>query len=628
MIRGVAPPSFGGLQRGMLITEMWLPAAQWPSYGNLQNREYRDFHLLGRLMPNAGLDAARVELDTIAQRLALAYPETNKGTTYYLDTLESSLVQNVILGAIVQSGPLLILVICCANLAGIGLAKTEERRHEIAVRLSLGAGRQRLLRQFFTESLLLAIPGAGLGLCFTYWFIGLQSILLPPMQPVMRFDLRMDLRALFFAAAATIVAVLLSGLTPSLQAARTGLSILLKGGPEKTVSGKSGLRLRNILVAGQIALSLTLFIAGGLFLKSLLLSRQIDPGFDTKKNLLIVEMAASTDVRHSDQRVFLPAMERIKSLPGVNAATYAMRMLLSGSGGGVSSDISIPGIENPPGQKGFIIKHNSVGRDYFKTVGTKIVRGRGFAKEDELPDQRTAIIDETMAGRFWPHSDPVGGFITVRGKDYQIIGIAQDGTINRIHETREPYVYFPFAQFPFSSVSIIVETAGDPLQLAAAVKNEIQSVDKDAVFLQTETLGEVMELALYTERIAALISGALGILGILLTAVGLYAILAYIARRRTHEIGIRIALGATHQSISMLVLGKGFTLSLIGIAAGLVVSFVVAHVFAGLLYGVAPTDIWIFSGGALAVLAVSLLASFLPARRAARIDPILALRNE
>jgi putative ABC transport system permease protein len=628
VIRGIAPPSFGGLQRGMLITEMWLPAGQWPSYGNLQNREYRDFHLLGRLKSSTKLETARVELDTIAHRLALSYPETNGGTTYYLEALEKSIFQNLILGSLVQSGPFLILIICCANVAGIGLAKTEQRSSELAVRLSLGAGPRRLLLEFFAESLLLAIPGAGLGLVLTYWLIGLQSRLMPPLQPIMRFDLRVDMRVLFFAIGASLLAVLLSGLTPALQAAKTDLSALLKRAPGRTESRKYGSGFRNIFVAGQIALSLTLIIAGGLFLKSLLLSKQINPGFDAKKRLLIVAMAPSVNVWESNQRVFLPAIERIKSLPGVKTATYAMRMLLSDSGGGVSSDISIPGIENPPGQKGFIIKHNSVGRDYFQTVGTKIIRGRAFTKEDEFPDRRTVIINEEMAGRFWPNADPIGGFVTVRGRDYQIIGIAQDGTINRIHEIREPYVYLPFAQFPFSNASIIVETAGDPLELAAAVKQEIRSADKSVTFLQTETLKDLMGLALYTERIAAIGSGALGVLGILLNAAGLYAILAYVARRRTHEIGIRIALGATQQNISKLVVGKGFRLSLIGIAAGLIVSFIVTRLLGSLLYGVAPTDIWIFSGGALAVLAVSLLASYLPARRAARVDPSIALRNE
>ncbi len=628
VIRGIAPPSFGGLQRGLLITEMWLPAGQWPSYGDLRSREYRSFGLLGRLKPDKKLETARVELDGIAGRLALAYPETNKGTIFYLKELEAGVFQKTIIGTIVLSGPFLILIICCANVAGIGLAKTEDRRNEIAVRLSLGAGRQRLLRELFIESLLLTIPGAGLGLGFTYWLISLQSKLMPPLQFAMRFDLRMDMRALCFAMAASLAAVLLSGLTPALQAAKTDLSALLKGAPAGTKSKAYGLRLRYILVAGQIALSLTLFIAGGLFLKSLLLSEQINPGFDAKKKLLIVEMAPSANIWESNQKVFLPAIEQIKSLPGVKSATYAMRMLLSGSGGGVSSDISIVGIENPPGQKGFIIKHNSVGRDYFRTVGTKIIRGRGFTVEDEFPSQGAVIINDAMAGRFWPDADPIGGFITVRGRNYQIIGIAQDGAINHIHEAPEPYVYFPFAQLPFSNVSIIVETAGNPLELAAAVKQEIRSIDKSVAFLQTETLKDVMGSALYTERIAALGSSVLGVLGILLTAVGLYGILAYIARRRTHEIGIRIALGAQNRDICRLVIANGFKIAAIGLVLGLGISFFSMRLIAGFICGVAPTDIYMFSCCTAAVLAISLLASYIPARRAARLDPMKALRHE
>jgi putative ABC transport system permease protein len=628
VIRGIVSPSFGGLQRGMLITEIWLPAGQWPSYGDLQSREYSSFHLLGRLKPDKKLDTARVELDGIAHRLATAYPETNKGKTYYLEALEAGVFQKTILGAIVLGGPLLILMICCANVAGMGLARTEGRRNEIAVRLSLGVGRRRLLRELFIESLLLAIPGAGLGLGLTYWLISLQSKLMPPMQLVMRFDFRVDMRVLFFAMAASLAAVLLSGLTPALHATKTDLSALLRGAPGKTESRKYGLGLRYALVAGQVALSLTLFIAGGLFLKSLLLSERINPGFDATKELLIVEMVPSANRWESNQRVFLPAIEQIRSLPGVKAATYAMRMPLSGSGGGVSSDISIAGIENPPGQKGFIIKHSSVGRDYFQTVGTNIIRGRGFTVEDEFPGQGTVIINETMAARFWPNADPIGEFITVRSRNYRIIGIAQKGAINEIHETPESYIYFPFAHSPVSNVSIIVETSGNPLELAAAVKQEIRSIDKSVTFLQTETLEDVMGSALYTERIAALGSSILGILGILLTAIGLYGVLTYVARRRNHEIGIRIALGARNIDICRLVVGNGLKIAVIGVAAGLAISFFSMRLIAGLIYGVAPTDIYMFSCCTAAVLTISLLAGYIPARRAARLDPMKALRHE
>jgi macrolide transport system ATP-binding/permease protein len=628
IIRGVAPSSFGGLQRGLVITEIWMPVSRWLSSVERENREIQDYDLLGRLQPDTKLESARAELNTIAGRLAAAFPETNRGVSYYASRVENDIFSSFLYGSVVLSGPFLILLICCANVSGMGLARADARQNEIAVRLALGSGQRRLLRQLLTESLLLVIPGAGLGLLLTSWLINLQSALMPPMPFIMRFDLRLDMRVILFALIASMAAVLLSGLAPALRAAKVQLSTLLKGAEGRTGSRGYGLIFRNTLVAGQVALSLTLLIATGLFLKSLILSEQINPGFDTGKKLLIVETAPAMHPLENSQRFFLPAIEQIKSLPGVKGATYALRVPLSGSGGGISCEVTIPGVENPEGQKGFIIKYNSVGREYFRTVGAHINRGRDFDAGDELPDRRTAIINETMAKRFWPDGNSIGSFIKVKENTYQIVGIAQDGRIVNLREDPEAYIYFPFAQFPRTEASIIVETTGDPLDLVASVKSKVRSVDNSTIIIGTETLKNMMALALYAERIAALASATLGVLGILLTAVGLYGILAYIARRRTHEIGIRIALGARNRDISKLVIGKGFRIATIGVAVGLIISFFAMRLISTALYGVAPTDVWIFSASALVVLAISLLASYIPARRAAKVNPAVALRYE
>jgi predicted permease len=303
-------------------------------------------------------------------------------------------------------------------------------------------------------------------------------------------------------------------------------------------------------------------------------------------------------------------------------------MLLSGAGGGVSCEVSIPGTEPPAGQKGFVIKYNSVGRDYFRTVGADLLRGRDFDRNEEVSTQRVALINETMASRFWPNSDPMGRSLAINGRDYQIIGIVQDGRVNQLHETPEPYLYFPFAQAPGGEASIIVETAGDPLALAGAVKTEIRAADKEATLLQTETLKDLMGSALYEDRMIAILSGSLGGLGIILAAIGLYGVVAYLARQLTHEIGIRMALGAHHRDILGLVVGRGFRVAFIGIPIGLVVSFALMRLLANMLCGVAPTDVWVFACSSTAVLAVSLLATYIPARRAAKVDPMEALRYE
>ena len=629
IIRGVAPKSFGGLQKGLMVTEIWLPVNAWVGAEGLQDRESREYDsLLGRLHPGASIEKARAELGTIAHRLALTYPVNSQGISYTVSSMENSFLGSLMLTLIFLSGPFLILIICCTNVSGMILAQAEGRRSEIAVRIALGSGRRRMLRQLMTENLLLAFFGAGLGLVFTYWLIGMQSVLLPPLPFSMRIDLRVDFPILLFTLVISIAALLLSGLAPVLQALKMEVTPSLKGKMSNTEGGKRGLGLRNVLVAGQVAISLTLLVATGLFMKSMLLSEQIDPGFDSQKKLLIVNTTPYMNYQESSQKFFIPVIEQIKAIPGVKEATYASHMLMSGSGDGSSCDVSIPGVEPPRGQNGFIVKRNSVGRDYFRTLGTDILRGRAFNQYDEFPGQRTVVISKTMAERFWPKADPIGAHLTVNGNAYQIVGLAQDSRPSGIHDALEPYIYFHYAQVPTGDGVIIVETAGNPLDLASAVKAKIRTVDKMAMINKPGTLKDIMSMVLYQDRILALLSGALGVLGIILAAMGLYAVVAYLARRRMNEIGIRMALGAQRGDISRLVVVKGFRMSLIGIAVGLLASYFVMRLISSMLYGVAPTDIWILTGSVIVVLAISLLASYIPARRAAKIDPIAALRYE
>jgi putative ABC transport system permease protein len=344
--------------------------------------------------------------------------------------------------------------------------------------------------------------------------------------------------------------------------------------------------------------------------------------------MLIVNLGPSVGPRVSTQEFFLPAVEKIRSVPGVKKATYAFRMLLSGSGGGVQCEVSIPGVEPPSGQKAFDVKYNSVGRDYFQTVGAGVLRGRTFDSRDEAPTNRSAIINESMAQRFWPNTDPVGRHFLVEGSDYQIVGLVRDGRIERIHEPPEPYIYFPFAQKPMGEATIIVETAGDPRQLVGPVKQEIRSVDKDVVFFSIQTLKDLMGMGLWPDRMFFLLLAVLGCLGIFLTAVGLYGVVGYLTGRRTHEIGIRMALGARRQDVLALVVRQGLRPALLGTVLGVAAAAAVARLISSALYGVKSTDPVVFLGGSVLVLAVALFASYVPARRATKVDPMVALRYE
>jgi putative ABC transport system permease protein len=627
VVLGVAPQWFGGLERAM-ATEVWLPLNAWSSPGDLQNRKIRDFELLGRLRPGVSLEKVRPELDTIARRLSDAFPATDKGLTFLVSAEADRLREGLPRSFLLLGGVGLVLVICCANVSAMMLARAEARRREIAVRLALGAGRGRLLRQLLTESLVLALLGGGLGAVLTSWLLRLQPALGPPGPFVFRFDFRVDARVLVFTLAVTMLAALIAGLAPALKASKTDLLSTLKAEEGRTDQGRWWLGGRNLLVAGQMALSLTLLIVAGLFLKSLVFSERINPGFDASKKLLIVNVSPSARPGAISREFYLPVVERIRSLPGVRKASYASRMLLSGSGGGVSCEVSIPGVEPPSGQKAFVVRFNSVGRDYFQTVGARILRGRAFDAREESPEQRGVLINEVMARRFWPGTDPIGRHLMVEGSDYQIIGFVQDGRINDIHEPLEPYIYFSFAQRPSGEGAIIVETAGAPQQLVGAVKHEIRAVDKDATFLFVQTMKELMGYALWGDRMSFLFVGALGCLGIFLTTVGLYGVVAYLVGRRTHEIGIRMALGARRQDVFALVLRQGLRIALIGIPLGLAAAAAVARLISSNLYGVKPTDLTVFLGSSVLVLAVAMLASYLPARRATKVDPIVALRYE
>jgi predicted permease len=627
VVLGVAPQWFAGLARG-ISTEVWLPLNAWSSPGDLQNRGLRDFELLGRLRPGVSLEQVRPELDTISHRFSDAFPATDKGLTFFVSAEADRLREALLPTSLLLGGVGLFLLICCANVSGMMLARAEARRREIAVRMALGCGRARLLRQLLTESLALAVVGGGLGVVLTSFLIRLQPALMPPGPFVMRFDFRVDAPVLAFALGVSMLAALIAGLAPVLKAWKTDVVSALKGEEGKTERGRWWLGGRNLLVVGQVALSLTLTITAGLFLKSLVFSERINPGFDASKKLLIVNVAPSTGPQASNQEFYLPIIQRIRSLPGVRGASYASRMLLSGSGGGVTCEVSIPGVEPPAGQKAYVVRFNSVGRNYFRTVGASVFRGRALDAREESPEQRGVVINEMMAHRFWHDSDPIGRHFVVEGGDYQIVGIVQDGRINDIHEPLEPYIYFSFAQRPLGEGAIIVETVGPPLQLVGAVKQDIRAVDKGATFLSVQTLKELMGYALWGDRMSFLFVGALGCLGIFLTTVGLYGVVAFLVGRRTQEIGICMALGARRQEVFALVLREGLRIALIGIPIGLGAAAVVARLISSQLYGVSSTDLTVFLGSSVLVVAVAAVASYLPARRATKVDPMVALRYE
>ena len=626
---GIAPRDFSGVNR-IVPTDAWTPVTT--EYGNaeLAQRDSRDLELVGRLQPNVTAEQARVEIETIGRRLAATYPESDKKQTLTLQSEEQRLRESIKPALILMSVVGFVLLIACANVAGLMMARAESRRSEFAIRMALGARRGRVLRQLLTESVLLASVSAAVGLALTWVLIRFQGAF----NPFPAFSLRLDMRVggptLIFTVVTALGTTMLFGLAPALGILKPDLVSTMKDAGRTGGQSKRRLPLRSVLVVIQVAMSVVLLAATGLLLRSFLYSLRIPVGFDTQKPLVMVDVVPGQPGYSAQQiaATFQEFAERVRALPGVKQVTFAMRAPLSGAGGGLARKVSIPGMEMAPGQETINIKFNAVGPGYFRMMGTRILEGRDFGGVDGPTGPRVVVIDETMAHRYWPKNDPIGKHLRVDGNDCEIIGIAERTKINNIHEPPEPYLYSPFAQAPHGEGTLIVETISDPRDMIPAVRKTIHAVDSNVPILEVLTVTQLMRSAFWEERMAAGFVGSLGLVGIFLAAVGLYGVVSYLAYRRSHEIGVRMAVGAQKRHVVALVLGHGLKLAMAGILIGMIGAFAVTRLMSSMLYGVKPNDPVTFGATGVGVIAVALLASYVPAARAARVDPVVALRYE
>jgi predicted permease len=625
-VAGIAPAGFRGLGKGV-FTDLWIPATDEDSPKELADRKFRDFELLGRLRPGATPEQAQVELALIGRRLAEEYPAVDKARDIVLVS-EHERLRQVTLPALATMAPCgLVLLICCANIAGLILARSETRRRELAVRLAMGAGRVRLVRQLFTESTLLGLAGTAIGVLLALWFCRLQSAFLPPVGVEVGLDLRLDTPVLAFTAMISMLAAIAFGLAPALQSTRYGVVSALKG--TEGTGGRSVHRFlaRNALVLGEITVSVVLLTASGLFIRSLLFSRNISLGFDKQKNLVLFDLTAPTDGKQ--ELAYLNSIhDRLAGLPGITRVSYANRALLSGSGGGLAVRVSVPGLELPEGQPNIPVKFNAVSPEYFHTMGTRLLQGRSFSGQDGALGPRVAIASQTMARRFWPGQDAIGEHLLAEGEDCQIVGVAEDAKINGVHEGPEPYMYLPFAQRPGGDATIIVETARHPQEITATIRREILSLGPIMIISGARTMHSLVQEAFWLDRIEAGFAIALSGLGMFLAALGLYGVIAYLVNRRQQEIGIRMAMGAERGAVMRMVLGRGLRTAALGAGLGLVASLGTMRLLSAMLYGVKPYDPVSLLGSSAAVILMAIAASYLPARRAARVEPMTALRHE
>ncbi|MGD0221875.1 MAG: ABC transporter permease [Terriglobia bacterium] len=629
---GVTPEEFHGLSQGS-FPDIWVTTEGWAimvpgEQEGYAERDDRWFELAGRLRPWAQLPEARTQIQTLAKRLAPASPATNKDAKFLIYPSSQVRHEGIQPAYYAMAMVGLVLLISCANVANLLLAQTERRQREIAMRLALGAGRRRLVSQLLTEGLLLALAGGGLGVVFASWLMKLvPSVVSLPFTP----GVILDGRVLLFSAAVSLLAALIFGVAPGMLATGCDLVRVLKGGDPPWGPVRGRISLRSLLVSGEIALCVVLLVGSGLLLRSWLYSQRINLGFDANRNVLMLSVAPPTFYGYNESQAaaIYPALAtRVESVPGVVRASYARRPPLTNDEGGETQAVTIPGVEPPPGTDHFKIRYNIVAPKFFQTIGAHILQGREFNAFDTPSKMPVVIVNDAMARKFWPDQNPVGRSIQIGKKNCQIAGVVETGRYVDLHETAQPYLFLPFAQnFSFECV-LFVETGGDPRAFVRAILNETAAVDKHLPIVSAVTFREHIRDVMKVERSMATLLGSLSILGMFLAAVGLYAAVAYVVSRRTHEIGIRLALGAGRADVLRLVLARGLRLSAAGASIGLVGAIVVSRLMSDFLYGVRPTDPVCYVAGILVAASVAMLASYFPARRATKVDPMVALRYE
>lgn len=619
VIVGVAPQRFRGMDFHMPV-DVWLPLSAMARPGDLANRDRGRFEtLLGRLRPGATLSQARAELDAAGKRLAEIYPATNKGRTFTgYEYAKRRMKLGLVLGGIALGLASLVLVVACANVAGLLLAQAEARRREIAVRLSLGAGRWRLVRQLLTESVVLGLMGGAAGLLFGYWLLRLP--IQPPMGFSMDYGVRLDWRMFAYAILISAATALLFGLAPAVRASRRDLVSELKAGRGETTCGRRFFSMRNVLVVGQVAVSQFLLAGTVLWVRSYMNVQAVRPGFDQERNVIFAHLAptAAANARLPEPAAYQELSERLRGLPGVLEVSGAAAIPLSGSGDGIRQKVLLPG-----DSKETTVRNNFVGPRYFAVMGSRLLRGRDFDDRDAAVG-KSVIVNESLAKRLASEGDVVGRWIRVEGVEREVIGVVEDGKYSTLREAPVPFMYLPSR----SPGILAIATAGNPMAVSEAVRRTVTQAIPQLRVLRFVTLEQNMKFATYLDAMAATLLGALGVLGIFLAAVGLCGVVAHAVERRTREIGIRVALGAEPRKVVRMVLGGSLKLAIAGVALGLAAAVAGAITVSSMLFGVKPADPVSYLCGAAVVVAIALLASHIPARRASRVDPAVALRSE
>ncbi len=633
---GVAPDGFEGSQRIFGGVDAWVPLETLGGRpGRRVERGSRGLMLLGRLQPGVSLEEARARYAVVGSQLLAAYPEewrdvTNRGRAITILPESESRVPPELRGTVIGflslllAGFALVLLICCVNVANLLLARGAARVRDVAIRVSLGASRARLVRQLMTESVALAALGCGGAIFVTYVAARLLARFRPPGD--LALDVGVDWRVLGFAVAAAVVAAAIFGLAPALNLTRLGASAALKDGALAAV-GKRRFGLRGSLIAAQVSVSLVLLVCAGLFLRSLQHAATVDPGFDAD-NVVIASFDLRTQgyTEPRSRAFYAELAERLAGLPGVRAVTLAQRVPLSGDGG--RRRAGVEGYEPQPGED-MEFNFNVVGPEYFEVMRVPLVRGRGFTEADREGAPQVAVVNEAFAARYWPGQDPIGRrFTSFSGAtSIEIVGVARDGKYQMLTEAPLPYIYRPFLQ-DYEEMTLHVRVERDADGFLPLLRREIRAIDSQLPIVRLASMRSATAFATFPQRVAATLLGGCAMLALLLAAVGLYGVVAYAVSQRTREIGIRMALGAGRQAVVRMVLAGSMKVVGLGLTIGFVLSLAAGRAVESFLGEVSPADPIALVAGPLVMIACALVASWLPARRAARIDPMRALREE
>jgi macrolide transport system ATP-binding/permease protein len=633
-IVGVAPEGFYGTFVGWAM-QFWVPASVEEIFEaggyKLEDRSARWIEAYVRLKPGVTLLQAQQEISAVAKRLEADYPATNRGRNIQLWPLWQTPFNNA--GTLLPTLEIMlavvvfVLLIACANVGNLLLVRSFGRRHEMTVRLALGAGRGRLVKQLFTEGLILSAFGAAGGLLVAYWCRHALVLLFPARGGVaMHLPGEIDWRVLALSAGVCLFSTLLFGLVPAIQTSNIDLSAALKADSAGVVGGRGRAWVRSSLVLVQVSLSFVLLVGAGLLMQSLQRIRSTSPGFSTHGVLFtgVNLVAAGYDAQRA-QNFQDELMDRVKTLPGVESAAFARATPL-GYGSFSSTAIAVDGYQPPPDEQP-TVQYNEVGPDYLATMGIPLVSGREFTRADDERAALVAVVNETMAAQYWRGRNPIGERVQVKGRWMQVVGVAKDSKYQSVRETPKPFFYVPWRQNFSRGAGLYIRTRLSPETMARALAREVRALDPDLALYEVITLQEQVDRSTSPQQVAVTLVGTLGGLALLLAAIGLYGVMSYAVSQSTRELGIRMALGAGASNLLRVVMSRGLALTAGGMALGAAVALGLTRLLGNLLYKVSPRDPLTFGAAFVVMTIVSLAACFLPAWRATRIDPVRALRD-